>query len=379
MKKKSFLFVIGSFRAGKKVVGSILDGTKNVLVLPNEFSFFYLFWFYISSNILRDKKPNFFGLKQNIIHHFNKNYNFKKKKNFNFLLFQKKILELENKENSIEFLYNIFDVYLHCLNVLKKKYIKYYCLVTPSTHFDFNNNYLSQYEHKFIVLKRNFKKSILSMRYRVLKKSLGNINSGYKNFLYGEEQKNFIKLSLRYSFDIFFENFLLKKKTLKIFIINLQKNTKNTLSKLVKFIEIKNEKKLFVLTRFHGQNYSGNLNDRSKNLGYIAKKPTANIFPLNYFENEIIKIFSENIKLKKMKISFHEILYMVFLNFFFLVKKKLRNNFKINLIFFLYNFIFLAKFIFIYKRRIFIGDDLKIKDPYLIFQLNQINLMTKKI
>lgn len=293
-KKIKFLFIIGTFRTGKKVLGSLLDDNKYFVVWPNEYSFHYYFWKYNKI----EKSPK--KLRHNIINHFKRNFD-KKNQLFNFKLFKKKIMKLNfNREQHI-LLRNIFEILLLCSNNKKKSNVKYYCLVSPSIGFDFINT-KHEKNTRIILTERNPLKSLISMRTKSISSKTPANFSIFLTKIYN--------LILRILVDRHNHKKLKKQKTFVIDLDNFKDQPKNYIKKIFKFLGIKFTLFNFNLTRL-GKRYPGNFVEKKLNKGTFLQISSSEIYTLSNIEKFYFDIF-RNFLVKNVRIKIPHIIFLFF-------------------------------------------------------------------
>lgn len=272
-KKIKILYILGTFRTGKKLLGSLLDSNMNFVVWPNEFSFYYLHWLYIKNK--KDEKT----FKKIIIKHLEKNY-IKNNSYFNLNLFKNKILKFKFTQKAENDLFKLFYILKLCFKDQLKSKIKYFCLVTPSITFDFSI-LNEKIDRKIIIISRNLISSFISMR----NKRLSNKNS-FDISIFLKELPRLFYRSL-----IDFKNH--KNIKLKFINIKLEKFKLSpilNLKKIYEYCNVIDKKNNYKLTRlcYH---YQGNFSEKNLNKGVILNKNSNYSLKLTRLENYYIQVF----------------------------------------------------------------------------------------
>lgn len=318
-KKIRILYILGTFRTGKKLLGSLLDSNKNFIVWPNEFSFYYLHWLYIKK--IKDEK----NLKKVIIKHFKVNY-IKNNSYFNYNLFKKKILKFRFTKKAEHDLFKLFYVLKLCFKNQLKSKIKYFCLVTPSITFDFSI-LNEKIDRKIIIVSRNLISSFVSMR----NKRLSSKNSFDISIFLRELPRLFYRSLLDFK-----NHKNIKLKFINIKLENFKLSPILNLKKIYKYCNIINKKNNYKLTRLC-YSYQGNFSEKDLNKGVILNKSSNYQLKLTRLENYYIQIFSllNEFGLKQNKKQF-SVSFFIFRNFIIklsmLFEKKISFIFKIKAI-----------------------------------------------
>ena len=292
------LYILGTFRTGKKMIGSLLDSHKNYVVWPNEYGFFYTHWKFI------EKKKNYQLFKKEILSHFKKNFN-KENILFNISLFNKELKKLKLSIKPEINLKNIFQIILKCQKNKNKNTIKYFCLVTPSILFDFNE-LNKNYEKKVIITTRDISKCFYSMRNKRLENKQYNISENFYFFF-----KEMLKLFFRALIDL--ENHKkIKINYLQINLSSFKKKPSKYLKALHDYNNIKHFMQNLKLTRL-GYKYQGNFGDRKLNSAIVKNASSKNKFKILNFEKFYIDIFISLI-LKNKRYNITKIVFFLIKN-----------------------------------------------------------------
>ena len=278
-----FVFILGTYRCGKKLVRSLLDGHPDLLVWPTEFPFFA----YFDSG----SQPEDLRVTELVCSHIDRlgapESGQPSRSALDATSFKSTLRASTNPAmTSTEYLRALFEAFERNHRDFAQRRPSYYVLLCSGQGFDWSNDSLIS-ESLFIVPERPARQSVESVRNKFL--HLKGKQSGLMPdfFRRGHKRNLLYLITISRLVNTFTTDRLGARQRVHIPLAELQTRTRDATDRIRELLGIDAHSALDRLMRL-GQPWQGNLGDRGKNDGTIHVSGSSYRYSLTGFEQELL-------------------------------------------------------------------------------------------